>query len=114
MTIAGDAHARHTDPETSHEAAASITLGHLRTSQRAVLGILTDHAKDGRGLTDEALGRIYYQRHRRTPDEYPMQSPSGLRTRRAELVAVGLVEDSGETVRLASGRKAVVWRVTRG
>ncbi|MHC5840021.1 hypothetical protein ACYTYC_09450, partial [Streptococcus pyogenes] len=35
-----DAHARHTDPETSHEAAASIGEDKIRASQQAVLMIL--------------------------------------------------------------------------
>ena len=37
------------------------------------------------------------------------QSPSGLRSRRAELVRGGYVEADGE-VRLPSGRKATVWK----
>ena len=36
-------------------------------------------------------------------------SPSGARTRRAELVVKGLVYDTGERVTLLSGRRAIVW-----
>jgi hypothetical protein len=52
-------------------------------------------------LTDEAM--LYHLQR-----NYPM-SPSGARTRRAELVARGLVYDTGKRETLASGRKAVVW-----
>jgi hypothetical protein len=34
---------------------------------------------------------------------------SGVRSRRSELVQVGLVRDTGERVRLATGRNAIVW-----
>lgn len=39
----------------------------------------------------------------------PQQSVSGLRTRRRELVDAGHVVDTGERVRLDSGRLAKVW-----
>jgi hypothetical protein len=34
---------------------------------------------------------------------------SGVRSRRAELVQAGLVRDTGERVKLATGRRAIVW-----
>ena len=39
----------------------------------------------------------------------PMQSASGLRTRTKELVDIGLIRQSGRTVRLPSGRRGIVW-----
>jgi hypothetical protein len=56
-------------------------------------------------LTDE--GMLYHLQR-----NYPM-SPSGARTRRAELVARGLVYDTGKRETLASGRKAVVWAAAK-
>lgn len=97
------AHARRDDPETSHAAAASLTSQRLRQSQREVL------------LAMRALGPCS---DTTLLDRYPgfglsHQSPSGLRTRRAELVARGLVVDSGKRERLPTGRMAIVWEVLR-
>ena len=92
--------ARASDPETSHQAAKSVSS--LREKQAAVLHVLRGCRM---GLSDDGIANTYAL-HERLPD----QSPSGLRTRRSELVALGLVEDSGERVRLPSGRSAIVWR----
>lgn len=97
------ARARRDDPDTSHEAAASIRAPELRARQRDVLFVLRVNV----ACTDEELAVEYA----RTPGVAP-QSPSGLRTRRAELVALGLVADTGERRRTASGRRSTVWKVT--
>ena len=99
------AHARATDPRTSHEAAASITSDKIRASQDAVLRVLRRTGP----ICDAELVRVYQQRA--ADWQLPSQSESGLRTRRKELSSKGLVEDSGEKVRLASGRQAIVWRL---
>ena len=94
------ARARNTDPATSHQAAASVD--DLRTSQWYVL----EYVKRNGPLTDEELVGGY------TSTSFGamcMQSPSGIRTRRKELVEKNLVHDTGERARLASGRKAIVW-----
>jgi hypothetical protein len=44
--------------------------------------------------------------------ECPKQSPSGIRTRRSELVEEGIVKDSGRLETLPSNRKAIVWELT--
>lgn len=101
-----EAHARNTDPSTSHAAAASVTG--IRDSQIAVLACLQTFGSH-HGLTDEALAMVYsvgVDQH-----EWPEQSDSGLRTRRKELVTRGLVRDSGRRERLLSGRSAIVWEV---
>src|SRR5690349_12580706 len=93
------ARARTTDPATSHEAAASLPADKLRDSQQAVLNLL----RRGPGTDTDIEWR--YGNHGEPP-----QSSSGLRTRRKELVAKGLVEDSGDRVTMPSGRKAIIWR----
>src|SRR5690349_12890558 len=77
------AHARRTDPETSHAAAASLTPERLAKGQAEVLNILRQGPMCDQRIAQTALAW------------HSAQSPSGLRTRRAELVAAGLVEDSG-------------------
>ena len=101
-----EAVARSTDPGTSWEAARSITPEKLRKDQAAVL-----HAIKRWGpLTDEALD-AHFSRFRTTPPspDFRTLSPSGVRTRRSELVSMGLVRDSGRKDTLRSGRKAIVW-----
>lgn len=90
------AHARHNDPDTSKAAARS--LGDLRDSQVLVLHYLRRYGP----MSDEAL----LAQMLASGDHI---SPSGARTRRRELADLGLVRDTGKTVRLASGRKAIVW-----
>jgi hypothetical protein len=89
--------ARTTDPDTSHEAAASVT--NSAKVQAAILDLLSH-----RPFTDDELSRLLAYRM--------TVSPSGLRTRRAELVRLGKVVDSGERVRLRSGRRAIVWALS--
>lgn len=91
----GHAVARSTDPGTSWEAARSITPEKLRESQQVVLMAL-------RGLGPMTDERLCWHLA-----EY--LSPSGARSRRSELVAMGLVRDSGRKDVLRSGRRAIVW-----
>lgn len=93
------AHARATDPETSHAAAASIPSEKLRVSQQTILELLRLQGP----MDDRTIGDVYNML------DLPFQSESGLRTRRAELVRLGLVVDTGDRVVLPSGRKAIVW-----
>jgi hypothetical protein len=91
------AHAREDDPETSHEAAASVRVVKQRSYVLAAartLGTFTDPALQ---LTVRSI--------------YPDQkfSDSGVRTRRSELVRLCFIEDSGQRITLDSGRRAIVW-----
>lgn len=97
------AHARRTDPITSHEAAASIKSEELRRSQLAVLAMFQRFGP----MHDVAL----VERYESNALGLAKQSPSGIRTRRSELVVQGVLEDSGQKVVLESGRRAIVWRV---
>ena len=90
--------ARSTDPTTSHDAAASARAA-APTIRAAVLAALRSHGP----MTDEEL---LHQLHR----DGVRCSPSGARTRRAELVRAGQVEDSGEVALTASGRRTIIWQ----
>ena len=85
------AHARHTDPETSHAAAQRVT--EITERQRSVLRLIPID----RGVTDPYIESAYNQARRVARDVTPAQSESGLRTRRAELVELGYVVASGKT-----------------
>lgn len=99
--------ARVADPETSHEAAATIAPAALRKSQEALLRVYRDLG----GMSDDRLVDVYAERA--DDGDVPRQSPSGIRTRRNELVGLGLVHDSGrKTILEGSGRRAIVWDLT--
>jgi hypothetical protein len=88
--------ARNTDPQTSHDAAASVD--DVTLTQAFVLRALK------RPRTDPQLIEAY-----RKLKHAPRASESGIRTRRAELVDRGLVVDSGLRSVTPFGRKAIVW-----
>ena len=89
---------RTTDPETSKEAAVSIS-----DKLTAIQDMVLTWAKERgvRGFIDADLERAFH--------EY---GPSTLRTRRNELVARGLIEDSGFRVTVHNNRRRIVWRAT--
>jgi hypothetical protein len=91
--------ARVTDPGTSWAAAGSVSETTITRTKKAILRALEQGP-----MTDEqiaaAVGPAY-------------TSPSGLRTRRKELVAGSLVRDSGRQTRLPSGRWAILWELDR-
>jgi hypothetical protein len=87
--------ARTTDPETSHEAAMSVT--NITPLKQEILQRLMTP------MTDTDLYQLL-----RT-DSRLIVTESGVRSRRSELVQVGLVRDTGKRVRLATGRRAIVW-----
>lgn len=92
------AKARHSDPQTSHDAAESVK--DITKTQIFILKALR------KPLTDVDLVFAY-----RAYKTAPQASESGIRSRRAELVQRGQVIDTGRRVRLASGRHAIVWQV---
>lgn len=93
------AHARRTDPDTSHEAARSVEPD-LTVRQEAVLllfqryGSMTD-----RELVDRYEATTFLPLNG-DPD-LPVQGPSGIRTRRHELVVAGRLE-ADEKVRIGA------------
>lgn len=96
------ARARKTDPETSHEAAASLSAETLTKAQNEVLVVLCRL----QGADDARLIDFLSRRRGREV------SRSGTETRRGELVRKGLVRDSGRRTRMPSGRRACVWELT--
>jgi len=92
------AKARMTDPQTSHEAAGSVK--NISLTQVAILGLLK------RPMADQELVQLYSSKARLK--QAPMASESGIRSRRAELVALGLVGVAGFG-RTASNRKTTLW-----
>ena len=88
--------ARRGDPGTSWEAADSVRR--IRETQQQVLDLLRRHGP----LTDEQLGAYANLAGMK-------QSPSGLRTRRRELVDMKLVEDTGQKRLTQAGRRTIVW-----
>ena len=87
--------ARRGDPETSWEAADSVTPRTITATQTAILLLL----REGPMTDEDIAARVGKQ----------FTSPSGLRTRRSELVSKGLVVDTGNRRKMESGRYSVVW-----
>lgn len=100
--------ARRTDPATSHE--GYISLEALRASQRAVLEVFIRTGPMG----DHRLLPNYVRLHdQHGPHVFPLQSPSGIRTRRRELFDLGWLIDTGRRELLPGSKKrhAIVWAI---
>lgn len=90
--------ARSTDPETSQAAADSVRR---QTDTHRMIQLRFRELAGG-GLTDEELAaRVEAAGYR--------ISPSGLRSRRSELVDLGVLVDSGRRRRTRAGRATIVW-----
>lgn len=86
---------RRRDPDTSWHAASAQTEGKRAELQRAIYHTLIAHGP----LTHEQLVELQ-----------PSATPSGVRSRCAELVTAGWVVDSGARRRTRAGGPAIVWR----
>lgn len=94
--------ARRTDPATSKAAARSLDPTRLRAVHKVLCKLLEKYGP----MTDAGIA-----------DRWPrfsalLVSPSGLRSRRAELVKAKLVRDSGKRETTNSGRQTIVWELT--
>lgn len=98
--MTAQAHTRPGDPWTSHEAAKGV---HTANQRARVWDILTTWGP----LTDEELV-AEYESHRAVFG-WPPASASGLRSRRAELVADGYVVATKDTGRTALGGVTIRW-----
>jgi hypothetical protein len=87
------------DPSTSHEAEKSVSG--LAESYRIILGLLREHGP----MNDEQLINAW----RKYSHKYA--SDSGIRSRRSELVATQLVVDTGDRIKMTSGRMSIVWGI---
>lgn len=76
---------------------------HLNQNQYDVATILANYGS----LTDEQIREI----HMSHGPNFSYQSDSGLRTRRAELVMMGAVRNSGLTTTTRKGGTAIVWEL---
>ncbi|MDP9201176.1 MAG: hypothetical protein M3P26_04495 [Gemmatimonadota bacterium] len=106
------ARARSSDPDTSHEAAASIDG--ITKRQDAIVRIFKSFGP----MCDEKLLRIYDRFMRDQPHLFPLQSPSGIRSRRAELADPEKFQPprivfSGRKEKNANGRSTRVWTLAR-
>ncbi len=99
---------RATHPVTSRRAMDSVTLETAWAIHRWIIERLTP-ALDG--LTHEQLWRLWLDSRLEDPAGTPRSSQSGLRTRVSELVRGGVVQDSGRTRTMTTGRQAIVWEL---
>lgn len=106
LDSAGDPVARHTDPETSHLAAESVK--NLTAARQWILRTIQLLGP----CTDERIA--VHHRNTELAAGWVAMSPSGLRTRRSELVALGLVRNTGKRESMATGRLAILWEVVPG
>jgi hypothetical protein len=97
------ARARKTDPQTSHDAAEKVKR--IEEQRRAILALL-----EGTPMCDEKLLKLYETVWKR--EGFPAPTPSGVRTRRNELVKAGLVEKTALKERMKTGGWGIVWRVS--
>lgn len=107
------AHARRTDPITSHEAAATVDTNR---SQTAVLQLAYQYL--GRYFTQAAAVTTYqqvshHQHAERQPNALPVLSDSRVRSAVRELQRKGHIMHAGYTSP-ATGRREAIWELTTG
>jgi hypothetical protein len=94
------ARTRRTDPDTSRQAAASVTA--MTARRRAVLDLL-------RRVGPSTDVQLTYHYGQSVQDEDLKQTPQSVRSRRSELVRMGYVVEHGTTQ--IGGRTHTVWAV---
>lgn len=102
------AHARNRDPRTSHDAAKTVTASKTSRMRAAIAKLLHHYGP----MTDEVLLRRYAELVSKNPTAGLNASDSSVRTRRSELVEMGIVRDSGRRDLTSSGSLATVWSLS--
>ena len=100
------AHARDTDPQTSHDAADSVRNQSLL--RQAILQVLREHGR----MTDHTLWEEHIRPQAEVPGSPVQCVDSGCRGRRNELVELGYVRDSGYVDSGKTNREAIMWEAT--
>jgi hypothetical protein len=95
-------HARRKDLDTSWEAARSVKA--ISETQEAILELYLTYGP----LMDERLIDFYQNAF-----GYPKASESGIRSRRAELVEMGLVKCTNVKGKTRSGRSSYYWEANK-
>lgn len=100
---------RRSDPDTSKEAGKAMTGEKLNRLQNEVMAFFKFYRDPHAccGVTDEEM-QDWFSAHRAGARGY---GQSTLRSRRAELVRMGKIVDSGDRRLNRGGRKCVVWRL---
>jgi hypothetical protein len=102
------AHARLTDPETSPEAAD--TVSDVTVLQANILQLFKiERNRGGFDLTDEQTVRIYDEE--REQRGWYQATPQSIRSRRSELVTKGYIAFSGTYGVTAHGRRTRAWKL---
>lgn len=107
--------ARPSDPDTSHDAAKSVTPETMRTLHKWWLNHLAFYRGRDMGqldIDDTPIGYYCTDEGAFTQCTVHPRSASGFRTRRSELVRSGMVEATDIKVPISTGRHATVWRLT--
>lgn len=103
----GAAHARTSDPVTSHEVAQQKSPQELKANQANVLAVFRLYGP----MPDFILVKLYH--HEVSLGHVGPQSDSGIRTRRSELYRMGLVRWTARYTDSETGRgTAMIWEAT--
>ena len=101
---------RATHPVTSRRAVDSVDRETAWAIHRWIIEQLETQCTGGYvtpGMTHEQFWNL----HRARFGDPPPSSQSGLRTRVSELVRGGVIQDSGRTRTMTTGRQAIVWEL---
>jgi len=105
--------ARSTDPATSHNAARLVDKMKAADIQEEILRIVSARVFRDKVLEGSSAPLVGFTDEELVEGLVPGSvSPSGVRTRRNELVRGGWLRDSGYRRRTRSGREAIIWTLT--